>query len=750
MAKTSHLSAIIFSDIEGYTSLMQKDEKGTLQLLDRYRQTLAEMVRKHGGEIIKNYGDGSICLFSSIAESVKCAIEIQQSLRLAPEVPLRIGLNLGDVHRKGDDVYGDAINIASRLESMGVAGNILLSHSMYEKVKTHPEFEFQSLGNFNFKNVEGPLEVFAVANEGLTIPQRKKLIGKFKKKESKYSRLWPIGLLLMAVVFYFVQREYQSNSNLEKIGGGDKIAVLEFENNTMDPNYDIAGKMAVDWILHGITQYKIGQVISPEIIKNYSKELQKASVVPILNDHFNPSKIITGEFYLNRNRLWFQCSITDESMKNTLIAFKPVECDANSPLECIEELKQRILTYLTEDEQSQNLQEMPPKYEAYQYLLQAKKEQYINDEEHLRFLDLAIAADSTYFEPKTYKLAHYYNDGNYVVADSLLQELLTSTKSNPRQRNLYKVYEGLLLGNNKNVYRYYQDEYNFDPLDMEINSTMMTIALQFVNQPIIVDSIYEKINMKEMDLSECNYCEDRYYIKALADIEFKKYKDVIDQLSQFSNAQGLLKLKKILIRAHIKTGDFAKADKILKDIQINIQASAKEYDWLELFLFNAKDLLLQDERNLANVYFDKIIEEVQEAPDSIKTKNKEIVAESLFFKGAYEGAETLLEEVLAEQPQLIEQNAMLAIAYQRNGKTNEAKRQLANLEGLRAKYQYGSVDYALAQYFAAIGDDQNTFNHLKKAVAAGQWYGPNSFQNDPLLKSYSKKDDFLKIMNYSH
>lgn len=750
MAKTTHLSAIIFCDIEGYTSLMQKDEKSTLQLLDRYRQTLAEMVEKHGGEIIKNYGDGSICLFTSAAESVKCAIEIQQSLRLPPEVPLRIGLNLGDVHRKGDDVYGDAINIASRLESMGVAGNILLSHSMYEKVKNHPEFEFRFLGNLNFKNVEGPLEVIAVANEGLVIPQRKDLVGKFKKKDSNFNRLWPVGLLLLAVIFYLVQKEFTSNAPSNKTNSGDQIAVLEFVNNTMDPNYDIAGKMAVDWILHGITQYKVGQVISPEIIKNYSKELQKASVVPILNDHFNPSKIITGEFYLNRNRLLFQCSITDESMTNTLISLPRVECDASSPLECIEELKQRILTFLTEDEHSQNLQEMPPKYEAYQYLLQAKKEQYINDEAHLKLLEMAIAADSTYFEPKTYKFAHYYNKGNYAIADSLLQELFISTKSNSRQRNLYNFYEALLLGKNKNIYRYYENEYNYDPLDMEINSTMMTLALQFVNKPNIVDSIYTKIDMKEMDLSECNYCEDRYYIKALADIEFKKYKKVIALLNQFSDAEGLIKLKRILVRAHIKRGDFAKADKTLSEIQSNIQANSRGYEWLELFLFNARDLLLEGNSNMANLYFDKIVNAVQQAPDSIKTKSKNIVAECLFLKEDYKLAEPLLEEILGEQQELIDQNAMLAISYHKNGKPNEAERQLTTLERLRGKYQYGSVDYALAQYFAAIGDDQNTFNHLIKAVAAGRWYGPTSFQNDPLLKSYSKKEDFSKVMNYSH
>ena len=185
MANSTHLSAIIFSDMEGYTALMQKDEERTLQLLEKYEQTLAKVVQKHGGEIVKNYGDGSICLFSSAMGSIECAIELQKLMQEPPVVPLRIGVNLGVVHRKGDDVFGDAINITSRIESMGIAGNILLSHSMFQKVKNHPQFKFQSLGKFNFKNVESEIEVFAIANEGFAVPRKNQLLGKFKKERNR-------------------------------------------------------------------------------------------------------------------------------------------------------------------------------------------------------------------------------------------------------------------------------------------------------------------------------------------------------------------------------------------------------------------------------------------------------------------------------------------------------------------------------------------------------------------------------------
>jgi len=93
---------------------------------------------------------------------------------------------------------------------------------------------------------------------------------------------------------------------------------------------------------------------------------------------------------------------------------------------------------------------------------------------------------------------------------------------------------------------------------------------------------------------------------------------------------------------------------------------------------------------------------------------------------------------------------MLAITYQKNGESVKSEQQLASLEALRKEYQYGDVDYALAQYFAVIEDDKNTTKYLIKSVAAGRWYDSTSYQNDPLLVSYAKKEGFEKVMNFSN
>lgn len=751
MTNTSYLSAIFFSDIEGYTAMMQKDEQKTLLLLDNYQQTLTRVVSEYDGEIVKNYGDGSICLFTSAVRAVECAIKLQQSLRLLPEVPLRIGLNLGDVHRKDGDVFGDAINVTSRIESMGIAGNILLSHSMYQKVKNHPEFKFQSIGKFDFKNVNETLEVFAIANEGFVIPKRKELAGKFKKKQSNLSKLVPIGIVL-AMVIYFLATRFWQQSDSSETQVQNKIAVLKFDNNTGDTIYNIAGKMASDWIIHGITQNKLGQVISPEIIDDYSA----ASKIPttknkVVTNYLKPSKLIKGEYYLkNKNRLLFQCSITDEIMNRTLISFEPVDCDLESPLDCIEALKQRILGYLvTEDKKIINLEDNPPSYEAYKIFNEKAKIKYLddpNDPGSLKLFDEAIMEDSTYFEPQIYKFLYYYNREQYAIADSLLKKLLKKSSTHYRQQILLNQYEALLNGNHKRAHEYQKREYNIIPLHLETNSNMMIHSLQLVNKPREIDSVYREINMEGLDKSKCYFCTERLKIKAMADIELGKYTDAIALLRDYGKEKGFVVLKNILLRAYIRSEDYTTAEEILA----NVPLTTSTITWLDAYLFAAKELLWMGNKKLANIYLDKIISVINEIEVPLEIKLSKIKAESLFFREDYKASEKVLEKLLSINPKLIYFNSLLAIVYHKSGKTSQANSRLKVLEDLRQDYQFGDVDYALAQYYANVSDEENTIKFLTKAIAEGHWFETGSFQNDPLLKAYFGTEAFDRILKFWH
>ncbi len=560
-----------------------------------------------------------------------------------------------------------------------------------------------------------------------------------------------ISLIALGVTVAIVQRTFVKENPLLDIKTGNKIAVLKFDNNTGDDQYDIAGKMAVDWIIHGITQNKVGQVISPEIIDEYSKIL-KASVVStgdhtFVTDYLKPSKIIEGEFFLNKNRLLFQCSIRDEIMDKTLISFKPVACDPDAPLECIEALTERILGYLvTENNGLNSLQGTPPSFEAYQYLIQAKNQDNNNNyNEYLRLLDMAISADSTFFEPKVYKFMYYYNTEQYKVADSLLKRLFIKTEVDARQQNILNLYKGLLEGDYKMAYLYQQKEYNLTPFHLETNSSMMTFSLQLVNQPQAVDSIYQVIDMREDMLQNCSICDERYKIKALSDIELKNYEEAISLLKGFSNLKGYAMLKKVLLRAYIKSKNYKAAQNLLSTVFLT-----NTQEWTDIYLFAAKEFILAENKILAHQVLDKIIGGITSAAQTNSIEKRRVLAEALFFREKYPQAEPILEEVLQEDPSLITPSALLAIVYQKTGKLAEAKVQIEGLERLRSTYQYGSISYALAQYYAALSDDKNAIDYLTKAIAEGHWYETSSFQNDPFFKAYLEKDEFKRVLSFWH
>ena len=165
------LAAIMFTDMLGYTALMQDDESKARELIERQREIITPLVKKHDGEVLQYVGDGTFCTFNSAIEAVDCAIEIQGALVDEKEINLRIGIHVGDVVVKGDEVYGDGVNVASRIEPLAVPGGICVSERVFDDIKNQPGIETESLGRKKLKNVERPIEVFALVAEGVALPE---------------------------------------------------------------------------------------------------------------------------------------------------------------------------------------------------------------------------------------------------------------------------------------------------------------------------------------------------------------------------------------------------------------------------------------------------------------------------------------------------------------------------------------------------------------------------------------------------
>jgi adenylate cyclase len=230
-----HLAAILFTDIVGYTGMMQKDEALAVAVIRRYNAVLEKLVAEHHGEVVNNYGDGSLCTFSSTTDAVKCAVLIQeQLLKSDPPVPLRIGLHVGELVFEDGKAFGDGVNIASRIQSLGQANTILFSKEVFDKIRNQPGFKSLSLGSFEFKNVNDPIEVFALANEGLSIPKRENMEGKLKSGLPKSNKglqrktVIAASVVLLLIAGFFIYSMLHKKTGFT--GKEKSIAVLPFIN----------------------------------------------------------------------------------------------------------------------------------------------------------------------------------------------------------------------------------------------------------------------------------------------------------------------------------------------------------------------------------------------------------------------------------------------------------------------------------------------------------------------------------------
>jgi len=163
--------AIMFSDIVGYTSMMQENEDMARTVRQRCEAVVSDTVREYAGEPVQLYGDGVLSVFSSAIQAAECAREIQRRVGDVPDALLRIGIHVGDVIYEAGSVVGDAVNVASRIQGVAPPGGVCVSDKVYDEIKNQPGLEAASLGLHTLKNVKRPVEVFALTSEGLAVPK---------------------------------------------------------------------------------------------------------------------------------------------------------------------------------------------------------------------------------------------------------------------------------------------------------------------------------------------------------------------------------------------------------------------------------------------------------------------------------------------------------------------------------------------------------------------------------------------------
>jgi class 3 adenylate cyclase len=180
--QSRQLAAIMFTDIVGYTSLMGKDSAKALELVRISKEIQKPLVEKHKGKWLKEMGDGALVQFNSALDAVICALEIQEIARGKFDGKLRIGIHSGDITIEKDDVYGDGVNVAARLESITDPGGIYVSESIEKAIRGQSNIQAKYLGEIRLKNVDYGVRTYALQGIGLPVPDLrddKNLSGRF-------------------------------------------------------------------------------------------------------------------------------------------------------------------------------------------------------------------------------------------------------------------------------------------------------------------------------------------------------------------------------------------------------------------------------------------------------------------------------------------------------------------------------------------------------------------------------------------
>jgi TolB-like protein/class 3 adenylate cyclase len=264
------LSAIFAADVYGYSRLMGEDEEATLRTLTAHRNLIDSAIAQYHGRFVNSAGDSVLAEFASVVEAVSCAVEIQAALKtenanypLYRRMEFRIGVNLGDVIVESEQIYGDGVNVAARLESLADPGGICISNTVREHLGNKLALSYQDLGAQPVKNIAEPVHVFRVLLDG-TAPSRRST----SRVPHNYRRAGLFSLVGLAIVIattvviqHVSLNPLQTSASIppqEKpalpLPSIPSIAVLPFTNESGDPNQDYFSDGISDQLINNLSR----------------------------------------------------------------------------------------------------------------------------------------------------------------------------------------------------------------------------------------------------------------------------------------------------------------------------------------------------------------------------------------------------------------------------------------------------------------------------------------------------------------
>jgi adenylate cyclase len=295
------LAAILAADVAGYSRLMGVDEEGTLRRLQEHRRELVDpKIREHHGRIVKTTGDGMLVEFGSVVDAVRCAVEVQRGMvdrdtefDHTRRIFFRIGINLGDIIVEGDDIFGDGVNIAARLEALAEPGGVCISGAVIDQIGDRLGFVFQNMGEQSVKNISRPVRTYGMSSAEVagTPPVAVKALDSAAARRRRQGR-----------------SERGPRKPELKAPPRLSVLVLSFANLSADPEQDHFAEAITDDVISGLSRIEGYLVISRSTAFTYKG---KAVDVKQIGRDLGVRYVLAGSVRRRGGRLQLSAELTD-------------------------------------------------------------------------------------------------------------------------------------------------------------------------------------------------------------------------------------------------------------------------------------------------------------------------------------------------------------------------------------------------------------------------------------------------------
>jgi adenylate cyclase len=391
------LAAILHADVKGYSRLMGEDEEATVSTLNAYREVMGELIQKHRGRVVHGSGDSLLAEFVSVVDAVQCAVEIQKELKTRNaelsedrKVEFRIGINLGDVIDENEDLHGDGVNIAARIEGLAEGGGICISRTAFDQVRNKLKLGYEYIGEHSVKNITQPVRIYRVLME----PEAAgKVIGEKSTRPKQWqwavvaSVILVIGVAAVAIWILYLRSALSPGKGtpvkIASISVSEKpsIAVLPFKNLSGNPEQEYFSDGITNDIITDLSKFSELSVIASNTVFTYKDKLVKVKDV---SRDLGVRYVLEGSVQKVVDKVRINAQLIDASTDHHLWAER-YNKDIRDLFKLQNELVQTIVAKMAirinETERTRIMRKDTDNLQAYDYLLRGWEHFYQNTRE---------------------------------------------------------------------------------------------------------------------------------------------------------------------------------------------------------------------------------------------------------------------------------------------------------------------------------------------------------------------------------